>query len=208
MTNSVAAYPSFSLQNLLKYQDEASASNPCIISSEGGLSPMSSLIDQWYDGVASNHKPPRRKSPAPKGNVVPAWKEKALACALRKKAALFCDANCAAVLEVVRWAITANHSRMDRYGEVQLRRALWEFFLVHVGNVLQNQSNNKKEKNPVLRPPRSSCVFCAPLHGEFKNTKKKKLDGPQKISKKSTHVTHPPTWAFFCFPAPLVRRLR
>jgi hypothetical protein len=88
MTNSVAACSSFSLQNLLKYQYEASASSPCIISSEGGLSPMSSLTDQWYDGVASNHKPPRRKSPAPNGNVVPAWGEKALACALRKKAAL------------------------------------------------------------------------------------------------------------------------
>jgi hypothetical protein len=87
---------------------------------------MSSLTDQWYDGVASNHKPLRRKSPAPKENMVPAWKEKALACALRKKAALFRDANCAVVLEVVRWAITANHPRMGRYGEVQLRRApLW-----------------------------------------------------------------------------------
>jgi hypothetical protein len=90
---------------------------------------MSSLTDQWYDGVASNHKPPRRKSPAPKGNVVPAWEEKALACALRKKAALFRDANCAVVLKVVRWAaIIADHPRMDRYGEVQLRRAHIRWF--------------------------------------------------------------------------------
>ena len=97
---------------------------PCVISSEGGLLTMSSLTDQWYDGVASNHKPPCRKSPTPKGSVVPAWKEKALACALRKKAALFRDANRAVVLEIVRWAIIANHPRMVRYGFVQLRRAL------------------------------------------------------------------------------------
>ena len=96
---------------------------PCVISSEGGLLTMSSLTDQWYDGVASNHKPPCRKSPTLKGSVVPAWKEKALACALRKKAALFRDANRAVVLEIVRWAIIANHPRMVRYGFVQLRRA-------------------------------------------------------------------------------------
>ena len=98
---------------------------PCVISSEGGLLTMSSLTDQCYDGVASNHKPPCRKSPTLKGSVVRAWKEKALACALRKKAALFRDANRAVVLEIVRWAITANHPRMGRYGEVQLRRARW-----------------------------------------------------------------------------------
>ena len=97
---------------------------PCVISSEGGLLTMSSLTDQWYDGVASNHKPPCRKSPTLKGSVVRAWKEKALACALRKKAALFRDANRAVVLEIVRWAIIANHPRMVRYGFVQLRRAL------------------------------------------------------------------------------------
>ena len=91
---------------------------PCVISSEGGLLTMSSLTDQCYDGVASNHKPPCRKSPTLKGSVVRAWKEKALACALRKKAALFRDANRAVVLEIVRWAIIANHPRMVRYGFV------------------------------------------------------------------------------------------
>ena len=84
---------------------------------------MSSLTDQCYDGVASNHKPPCRKSPTLKGTVVTAWKEKALACALRKEAALFRDANRAVVLEIVRWAIIANHPRVVRYGFVQLRRA-------------------------------------------------------------------------------------
>jgi hypothetical protein len=84
---------------------------------------MTSHQRLWHDGVASNHKPPRRKSPALKGSVVPAWKEKVRDCALRKKAALFRDANCAIVLEVVRWAIIANHPRMVRYGLVLLRRA-------------------------------------------------------------------------------------
>jgi hypothetical protein len=97
---------------------------PCVISSEGGLLTMSSLTDQRYDGVASNHKPPCRKSPRLKGSVVSAWKEKALACALRKKAALVRDANRAVVLEIVRWAIITNHPRMVRCGFVQLRRAL------------------------------------------------------------------------------------
>jgi hypothetical protein len=41
--------------------------------------------------------------------------EKALDCALRKKAALFGDANCAVVPEVVRWATCPNHPRMVRY---------------------------------------------------------------------------------------------
>jgi hypothetical protein len=82
------------------------------------------MVHLWYDGVASNHKPPCRKSPTLKGSVVTAWEESALACALRKKAAPFRDANRAVVLEIVRWAITANHPRMVRYGFVQLRRAI------------------------------------------------------------------------------------
>jgi hypothetical protein len=52
-------------------------------------------------------------------------KEKALDCALRKKAALFRDAICAIVLEleVALRATFANHPRMVRYGFVQLKRA-------------------------------------------------------------------------------------
>jgi hypothetical protein len=47
-------------------------------------------------------KPPCRKSPTLKGSVVSAWKEKALACALRKKATLFRDANRAVVGRIWR----------------------------------------------------------------------------------------------------------
>jgi hypothetical protein len=50
-------------------------------------------------------------------------KKRQLDCALRNKAALFRDTNCATVSEVVRWAIFANHPRMVRYGVVQLKRA-------------------------------------------------------------------------------------
>jgi hypothetical protein len=97
--------------------------NLAIFSSEGGLSPMSSLTDQWYDGVASSIKP--QASPSKITRTQRKCGPESPDCALRKKAALFRDANCAVVLEVVRWAITANHPRMGRYGEVQLRRARW-----------------------------------------------------------------------------------
>jgi hypothetical protein len=66
---------------------------------------------------------PVENRPHSKESAIPAWKEKALACALRKKATLFRDANCAVVLGVVRRVITANHPRVVRYGLVLPRRA-------------------------------------------------------------------------------------
>ena len=82
---------------------------------------MSSLTDQWYDGVASGIKPQASPSKiARTQRKCGPGMERKVACALRKKAALFRDANCAVVLEVVCWAIIANHPRMVRYGLVQL----------------------------------------------------------------------------------------